>query len=110
MRELKGPLGPVLSGWLALAAAVHLLFGGIGFPEPIAMRAFHLLALVPPIFLLWPARAGSPAERPSWADWAWFAAAAAPHLWVWWNAGAVSDRIEAEASEEERGTPSATSR
>lgn len=94
MRALKGPLGPVLSGWLALAAAVHLYFGGVGFPEPIAMRAFHLLAFVPPIFLLWPARAGSPAERPSWADWAWFAAAAAPHLWVWWNAGAVSDRME----------------
>jgi len=94
VRALKGPLGPVLSGWLALAAAVHLYFGGVGFPEPIAMRAFHLLAFVPPIFLLWPARAGSPAERPSWADWAWFAAAAAPHLWVWWNAGAVSDRME----------------
>lgn len=94
MRELKGPLGPVLSGWLALAAAVHLLFGGIGFPEPIAMRAFHLLALVPPIFLLWPARASSPASRPSALDWAWFAAAAAPHLWVWVNAGAVSDRME----------------
>ena len=94
MRALKGPLGPVLSGWLALAAAVHLLFGGVGFPEPVAMRAFHLLAFVPPIFLLWPARAGSPASRPSLVDWAWFLAAAAPHLWVWWNAGAVSDRME----------------
>ena len=94
MRELKGPLGPVLSGWLALAAAIHLYFGGVGFPEPIAMRAFHLLALVPPIFLLWPARAGSPKHRPSALDWAWFLAAAAPHLWVWVNAAAVSDRME----------------
>ena len=94
MRALKGPLGPVLSGWLALAAAVHLYFGGVGFPEPIAMRAFHLRAFVPPIFLLWPARGASPADRPSLVDWAWFAAAAAPHLWVWWNAGAVSDRME----------------
>lgn len=94
MRTLKGPLGPVLSGWLALAAAVHLYFGGVGFPEPVAMRAFHLLAFVPPIFLLWPARVSSPADRPSLVDWAWFLAAAAPHLWVWWNAGAVSDRME----------------
>ena len=68
LRELKGPLGPVLSGWLALAAAVHLYFGGTGFPEPVAMRAFHLLALVPPIFLLWPARASSPTARPSLPD------------------------------------------
>ncbi len=94
MRALKGPLGPVVSGWLALAAAAHLYFGGFGFPEPIAMRAFHLLAFVPPIFLLWPARAESPKDRPSLADWAWFLAAAAPHLWVWVNAGAVSDRME----------------
>ncbi|WP_209377969.1 TRAP transporter permease [Pararoseomonas baculiformis] len=91
---MKGPLGPVLSGWLALAAATHLYFGGFGFPEPIAMRAFHLLAFVPPIFLLWPARPESPRERPSLLDWAWFAAAAAPHLWVWFQAGAVSDRME----------------
>ncbi|WP_338663258.1 TRAP transporter fused permease subunit [Pararoseomonas sp. SCSIO 73927] len=94
MRALKGPLGPILSAWLALAAAVHLYFGGVGFPEPIAMRAFHLLAFVPPIFLLWPGGKGSPADRPTIADWLWFAAAAAPHLWVWINAAAVSDRME----------------
>ncbi|MCR0980741.1 TRAP transporter permease [Roseomonas populi] len=94
MRALKGPLGPILSAWLALAAAVHLYFGGVGFPEPIAMRAFHLLAFVPPIFLLWPAGKNSPADRPTVADWLWFAAAAAPHVWVWANAAAVSDRME----------------
>ncbi|MBP0492539.1 TRAP transporter permease [Pararoseomonas indoligenes] len=94
MRTLKGPLGPILSAWLALAAAVHLYFGGVGFPEPIAMRAFHLLAFVPPIFLLWPAGKKAPADKPTLADWLWFAAAAAPHVWVWINAGAVSDRME----------------
>jgi TRAP transporter 4TM/12TM fusion protein len=95
LRTLRGPLGPVLTGWLALASAVHLYFAGVGFPEPIAMRGFHLLAFVPPIFLLWPARStASPADRPSIADWLWFAAAAAPHAWVWWNAAAVSDRME----------------
>jgi TRAP transporter 4TM/12TM fusion protein len=94
LRTLRGPLGPVLTGWLALASAVHLYFAGFGFPEPIAMRGFHLLAFVPPIFLLWPARAASPQDRPTAVDWLWFAAAAAPHIWVWWNAGAVSDRME----------------
>ncbi|GAA0572817.1 TRAP transporter fused permease subunit [Craurococcus roseus] len=94
MRTLRGPLGPVLTGWMALASAVHLYFAGSGFPEPIAMRGFHLLAFVPPIFLLWPARAASPKDRPTAVDWLWFAAAAAPHAWVWWNAAAVSDRME----------------
>jgi TRAP transporter 4TM/12TM fusion protein len=95
LRTLRGPLGPLLTGWLALASAVHLYFSGFGFPEPIAMRSFHLLAFVPPIFLLWPAtRAASRRDLPTAVDWLWFAAAAAPHAWVWWNAGAVSDRME----------------
>jgi TRAP transporter 4TM/12TM fusion protein len=94
LRQLRGPLGPIVAGWLALVVAIHLYFGGFGFPEPIAMRGFHLLAFVPPIFLLWPARAGSPQDRPSLPDWAWAAAAAAPHLWVWLYADAVSDRME----------------
>jgi TRAP transporter 4TM/12TM fusion protein len=79
---------------MALASAVHLYFSGFGFPEPITMRGFHLLAFVPPLFLLWPARASSPRDRTTVADWLWFAAAAAPHAWVWWNAAAVSDRME----------------
>ena len=79
---------------MALASAVHLYFGGFGFPEPIAMRAFHLLAFVPPIFLLWPARKASPTDRPTLPDWLWTIAAAAPHVWVWINAAPVSDRME----------------
>src|SRR3712207_8030986 len=81
---------------MALASAVHLYFSGFGFPEPIAMRAFHLLAFVPPIFLLWPARATSPRDRPTLMDWLWFAAAAAPHAWVWWNAAARSEEHTSE--------------
>ena len=79
---------------MALASAVHLYFGGFGFPEPIAMRGFHLLVFVPPIFLLWPARAASPKDRPTVVDWLWFLAAAAPHAWVWIYADAVNDRME----------------
>ncbi|UFN47017.1 TRAP transporter fused permease subunit [Roseomonas sp. OT10] len=95
MRKLKGPLGQILTLWLAGVAALHLYWGGFGFPEPIAMRGFHLLAFVPPIFLLWPARRiASPRHRPSAVDWLWFLAAAAPHAWVLWNAAAVSDRME----------------
>ncbi len=80
--------------WLAAASAIHLYFGGFGFPEPITMRGFHLLVFVPPLFLLFPAFARSPQARPSIPDWLWVVAAAVPHGWVMWHANAVSDRME----------------
>src|SRR5690242_17074942 len=94
MRELPRALKTTITLWLAAAAAVHLWFGGFGFPEPIQMRGFHLLVFVPPLFLLYPAFARSPQTRPSLFDWAWAVAAAGPHAWVMWNWIAVSDRME----------------
>ena len=94
MRELSGPLRAAILVWLAGAAALHLYFAGFGFPEPITMRALHLLLFVPPLFLLYPARAGAPRHRPSLPDGLWARAAAAPHLWVFLHADAVSDRME----------------
>jgi TRAP transporter 4TM/12TM fusion protein len=94
MRDLAVPLKLALTLWLAAASAIHLYFGGFGFPEPITMRGFHLLVFVPPLFLLYPARRASPRSRPSLADWAWAVAAAAPHAWVMWNWDVVSDRME----------------
>ncbi|MEN0073359.1 MAG: TRAP transporter fused permease subunit [Paracraurococcus sp.] len=94
MRDLAVPLKLAVTLWLAGAAAIHLYFGGFGFPEPITTRAFHLLVFVPPLFLLYPARAASPKGRPSLPDWLWAAAAAAPHAWVMAHWADVSDRME----------------
>ncbi|MBL6454764.1 TRAP transporter fused permease subunit [Belnapia sp. T6] len=95
MRDLAGPLKLIVTLWLAGASAIHLYFGGFGFPEPITLRAFHLLVFVPPLFLLYPARPGrSPAHRPSLPDWLWVLAAAAPHAWVMWHWDRVADRME----------------
>lgn len=95
MRELPGWLRGAVALWLASWAAVHLYFGGFGFPAPVEMRAIHLLVFTPPLFLMYPAfRGRSPAHRPSVPDWLWFLASAAPHLWVLWNAGEVNDRME----------------
>jgi TRAP transporter 4TM/12TM fusion protein len=94
VRTLSSPLRVAILALMAAAAAVHLYFGGTGFPEPIRMRGFHLLVFVPPLFLLYPARASSPMDRATLLDWAWAIAAAAPHAWVLWNADAVSDRME----------------
>jgi len=95
VRELPGRLRGAVTLWLAFWAGLHFYFAGFGFPPPVEMRALHLLVFTPPLFLLYPAsRTRSPKERPSAFDWAWAVAAAAPHLWVLWNAGAVNDRME----------------
>ncbi|WP_137180885.1 TRAP transporter fused permease subunit [Roseomonas sp. AR75] len=94
MRDLQGPLRALCWSWAAAAAAVHLYFGGFGFPEPIQMRGFHLLVFTPLLFLLYPARRSAPTPRPTLLDWAWAAASAVPHAWVMWNWMAVADRME----------------
>jgi TRAP transporter 4TM/12TM fusion protein len=95
MRDLVGPLKWVCWAWAAAAAAVHLYFGGTGFPEPIQMRGFHLLVFTPLLFLLYPAsKTRSPKHRPSAVDWVWAVASGIPHAWVMWNWMAVADRME----------------
>jgi TRAP transporter 4TM/12TM fusion protein len=94
LRDLTGPLKWVCWAWAAAAAAVHLYFGGFGFPEPIQMRGFHLLVFTPLLFILYPAFGSSPKDRPSVLDWVWAVASAAPHAWVMWNWMAVADRME----------------
>ncbi|MCE2923562.1 MAG: TRAP transporter large permease subunit, partial [Roseomonas sp.] len=95
MRALDGWLKSAITLWMAGWAALHLYFGGFGFPEPIEMRSLHLLVFTPPLFLLYPAfQKHSPKHRPSLFDWLWALAAAAPHLWVFVHAGAVNDRME----------------
>ncbi len=95
MRELRFWLRTGIFGWLAFWAAVHLYWGGFGFPEPITIRSLHLLVFTPPLFLLYPAFPGrSPANRPTLLDWAWAVASAVPHVWAFLNANAVNDRME----------------
>jgi TRAP transporter 4TM/12TM fusion protein len=94
VRDLTGALRWICWLWAAAAAAVHLYFGGTGFPEPIQMRGFHLLVFTPLLFLLYPARKSSPRQRPSAFDWLWAAASGVPHAWVMWNWMAVADRME----------------
>lgn len=95
MRELSGWLKLVCTLWMAAAAAVHLYFGGFGFPEPIPMRGFHLLIFTPILFLLYPANPkSSPMDKPSLLDWALAVLSAVPHAWVMWNWTAIADRME----------------
>lgn len=58
------------------------------------MRALHLLFLIPPAFLLYPARPTSPRHRPSVPDGLWVAAAAAPLVYVLLHATELTERWE----------------
>jgi TRAP transporter 4TM/12TM fusion protein len=58
------------------------------------MRATHLLLLIPPAFLLYPARPHSPRGRPSWPDLGWAVAATVPCVYVLLNAAELTERWE----------------
>lgn len=92
MRRLDGFVGVALSLWLAAAAALHLYFAGFGFPEPLRLASLHLALVVPPVFLLYPARPVSPRERPSVVDWLLAAAAIVPSAYIYLNTELVYDR------------------
>ncbi|MEI8145121.1 MAG: TRAP transporter fused permease subunit [Alphaproteobacteria bacterium] len=81
MRELKGR-----TFWFAATAAVlaslfHLWTGGFGFFEPREQRSLHLLLLLPLAFVLYPASASSPQDRPSLIDWILCGLAVLPSLY-----------------------------
>lgn len=91
MRSLAGPVGVAVSLWTAITVLIHLYYAAIGFLEPLPQRALHLMLLVAPAFLLFPARRGGPA-RPTVADWLLAAASIPPHLYVLLNARDLLDR------------------
>jgi len=115
MRDLTGPVRGMVLGYAALVALAHLWLGGasalellartlglggavrgvLGVPDPLEMRGFHLAALLPLVFLLYPARPGSsPAHRPSLPDWVLALASVAPSLYILINAQAINSRME----------------
>ena len=68
IRELKGWWKvPVLVLGI-VAALFHFYTSGFGTPGPRTMRGLHLFMLLPLVYLLFPARRGSPKERPSLPD------------------------------------------
>jgi len=92
MRTLEGPIRIGVAIWLAVTAAIHFYFTGFGYPEPLKLASLHLLLAVPPIFLLYPARLGSPRTRPSVMDWLLAAVTLAPSLYIYLNPDRVYNR------------------
>jgi TRAP transporter 4TM/12TM fusion protein len=116
MRELAGAWRPLIALYAALVGFAHFWLGGAGlmelvareafgagrwtqdvFPvlEPLQLRGFHLLALLPLIFLIYPARPGaSPARRPSLPDLVLAALSAAASLYFLAHAQQINARME----------------
>jgi TRAP transporter 4TM/12TM fusion protein len=115
MRSFSGPVAGLILGYAALVAFGHLWLGGtsamelfarsfgfgqaarsvLGVPDPLEMRGFHLAALMPLVFLLYPARPGkSPAHRPSVVDWLLAAASIPPSLYILVHAQDINARME----------------
>lgn len=94
MRPLSGPAGWAVGAVALFASLFHLYTAGFGFLEPRQQRSMHLLLLLPIAFLLWPARASSPKERPSVLDWVLAAAALAPNLYSLSWAHEINQRME----------------
>lgn len=92
MRALQGPIRIGMAIWLAVTAAIHFYFTGFGFPEPLKLATLHLILAVPPIFLLYPARTGSPQERPSLPDWVLAFIAILPSLYIFLDPNRVYNR------------------
>lgn len=116
MRDLAGSWRAVIGAYAALVGLAHLWLGGAGLMElvardtfgaglwtrdvfivlePLQLRGFHLAALLPLVFLIFPARPGrSPAARPSLPDLALAALSAASSLYILVHALEINARME----------------
>ena len=91
MRSLQGPVGVAVSLWAAITILIHLYYAAFGFLEPLPQRALHLMLLVAPAFLLFPARRNGPGQ-PTVLDWVLAVLSLPPHLYVFLNARELLDR------------------
>jgi TRAP transporter 4TM/12TM fusion protein len=92
MREIKGHIGTGIAIWLAVTAVIHFYFTGFGYPEPLKLASLHLMLAVPPVFLLYPARAASSQSRPSLFDWVLAILAFLPSLYIYVDPDRVYNR------------------
>ncbi|MBW1778092.1 MAG: TRAP transporter fused permease subunit [Deltaproteobacteria bacterium] len=93
MRSLgRGWMIPV--SMLAIVAGLfHYYTSGFGSPEPRVFRGLHLAFLLPVIFLFYPARSGSPKDRPSYPDIAAALLCVAATLYTVFHADRLNERF-----------------
>src|SRR3546814_16725439 len=70
-----------------------MYWAGFGYPEPLTTRALHILAFLPPAFLLFPASQKSPKDKPSILDWLLAVASILPPAYIYYYANDINLRI-----------------
>ena len=81
-RVFTGKLKLLITVLTVSLACFHLYTSFFGLLPAMQQRSFHLSFILPLIFLLYPARANSPSDRPSIPDWFFAATVAACSLYV----------------------------
>ena len=94
MRQLGGAVGWVVTAWAVAASLFHLYTAGYGIFEPRIQRSFHLLLLVPLIFVFYPARRRSPQHRPSVWDCLFAATSLVASGYLIWDRDRINVRWE----------------
>ncbi len=67
-RKLEGNLGKMITIITVCMSAYHL-YAAVFSISPMLQRSFHLMFVLPLVFLLYPATAKSPTNKPSIIDW-----------------------------------------
>ncbi len=79
---------------LAIGAGIfHYYASGFGSPEPRVYRGLHLMMLIPPIFLFYPALKNSPRRRPSLFDLLWALGTAVACYYTVYHADRLNERF-----------------
>ncbi|SDI54367.1 TRAP transporter permease [Alloyangia pacifica] len=109
MRTLHGKTGRLVQVWTVGATALHLYYAGFGWPEPLELRALHLMLFLPLVFLLFPARSTgeivevgegeastepSSYNTPSPLDWVLAGLSILPSLYMYVNPLLIYERTE----------------
>jgi|WetSurMetagenome_2_1015567.scaffolds.fasta_scaffold11721_2 TRAP transporter 4TM/12TM fusion protein len=93
-REIGGREALAVTALAVGASCFHIYTTWAGFLEPRLQRAVHLGFLLPLAFLLYPATAKSPKDRPSVWDWIWAALGFLANAYIVWQQPRIQLRWE----------------
>src|SRR3546814_8543567 len=98
MRLITVIVGFALVLLTGIWAVIHMYWAGFGYPEPLTTRALHILAFLPPAFLLFPASQKSPKDKPSILDWLLAVASILPPAYIYYYANDINLRIDRKST------------
>jgi TRAP transporter 4TM/12TM fusion protein len=93
VRDLKSWIKIPVIVYGVAASLIHLYTAGFGTFEPRTMRSMHLMFLLPMVYILFPATARSPKDRPSVLDVIASLFCFAAPFYIFWNAESLNFRM-----------------